>query len=337
MITAIVLVLLFCMLFIGTPVALALAIAGSLGLYMMGGAPMLLGILQTTPLSTASSYELITIPMFILMAEFVVLSGVADDLFDAAAAWIGRLRGGLAMATALAGAGFATPESVLHDTAADLYLVSNINGSPLEKDDNGFISRVSPEGQVVALKWIDGAAEGVTLNAPKGMAISGDTLYVADIDALRMFDRATGAPKGQIAVEGATFLNDLAVAPAGGVYLTDSGLQAGAAGFEPSGSAAVYHVHADGTVEALLKKLSAFETNNDFLSSLGAPARTSTWATIPGSRWKRKPGLAATTMSSCWSPTPPRPSEMPQPRRRPRKPCWRLAWPSRCRPIWRVG
>ncbi|MCM5571413.1 TRAP transporter large permease subunit [Burkholderiaceae bacterium FT117] len=106
MITAIVVALLFAMLVIGTPVALALAVSGSLGLYMMGGTPMLMGILETTPLSTASSYELITIPMFILMAEFVVLSGVADDLFDAAAAWIGRLRGGLAMATALAGAGF---------------------------------------------------------------------------------------------------------------------------------------------------------------------------------------------------------------------------------------
>lgn len=106
MITAIVLVVLFGMLFIGTPVALALAVSGSLGLYLMGGTPMLMGILETTPLSTASSYELITIPMFILMAEFVVLSGVADDLFDAAAAWIGRVRGGLAMATAVAGAGF---------------------------------------------------------------------------------------------------------------------------------------------------------------------------------------------------------------------------------------
>lgn len=153
----------------------------------------------------------------------------------------------------VSGVGFATPESVLHDTAADLYLVSNINGSPLEKDDNGFVSRVSPEGQVLALKWIDGAAEGVTLHAPKGMAISGDTLYVADIDTLRTFDRVTGAPKGDITIKGATFLNDLAFAPAGGVYLTDSGLKAGAAGFEPSGSAAVYHVHADGTVEALLK------------------------------------------------------------------------------------
>src|SRR5690606_14562022 len=89
-----------------TPVAIALAVSGSIGLYMIGGMPMLLGILETTPLSTVTSYELITIPMFILMAEFVILSGIADDLFMAAAAWIGRVRGGLAMATAIAGAGF---------------------------------------------------------------------------------------------------------------------------------------------------------------------------------------------------------------------------------------
>lgn len=156
----------------------------------------------------------------------------------------------------VSGVGFATPESVLHDTVADVYLVSNINGSPLEKDDNGFVSRVSPDGAVLDLKWIDGAREGVTLSAPKGMAIAGDTLYVTDIDTLRLFDRATGAPKGEIAIEGATFLNDLAFAPAGGVYLTDSGLKAGASGFEPSGSAAVYHVHADGKVEPLLKDAS---------------------------------------------------------------------------------
>src|SRR5690606_21817451 len=103
---AIVLGALFAMLLVGTPVAIALAVSGSVGLYMIGGMPMLLGILETTPLSTVSSYELITIPMFILMAEFVVLSGVADDLFAAAVAWIGRVRGGLAMATAVAGAGF---------------------------------------------------------------------------------------------------------------------------------------------------------------------------------------------------------------------------------------
>ena len=61
-----------------------------------------------------------------------------------------------------------TPESALHDPEADVYLVSNINGGPCDRDDNGFISRVSPDGQVLDLKWIDGADPGVTLHAPKG-------------------------------------------------------------------------------------------------------------------------------------------------------------------------
>lgn len=90
----------------GTPVGLAMAVAGATGLYAMGGTSMMLGILETSPFSTASSYELITIPMFLLMAEFVILSGVADNLFKAAATWVGRIPGGLGMATGLAGAGF---------------------------------------------------------------------------------------------------------------------------------------------------------------------------------------------------------------------------------------
>ncbi|MGB3505840.1 MAG: TRAP transporter large permease subunit, partial [Xanthobacteraceae bacterium] len=84
------------LLMLGTPVAFAMAIAGAVGLYMIGGLAMVLGILKTTAFSVANSYEIITIPMFILMAEFVILSGVADDLFTAASAWVGRLRGGLA-------------------------------------------------------------------------------------------------------------------------------------------------------------------------------------------------------------------------------------------------
>lgn len=94
------------MLAAGMPVGLAMAVAGATGLYSIGGLNMLLGILETSPLSTANSYELITIPMFLLMAEFVILSGVADNLFKAAAAWVGRVPGGLGMATAMAGAGF---------------------------------------------------------------------------------------------------------------------------------------------------------------------------------------------------------------------------------------
>lgn len=98
--------MLFMLLALGTPVAFSLAIAGSLGLYMMGGLDVLAGVITTTPLSTAGSYELISVPMFILMAEFVILSGVADGLFTAAKTWVGRVPGGLGMATALAGAGF---------------------------------------------------------------------------------------------------------------------------------------------------------------------------------------------------------------------------------------
>ncbi len=98
--------LLFLLLTLGMPVAFSLAVAGSTGLYLVGGLDVLAGVITTAPLSTAGSYELISVPMFILMAEFVILSGVADNLFKAAATWVGRTPGGLAMATAIAGAGF---------------------------------------------------------------------------------------------------------------------------------------------------------------------------------------------------------------------------------------
>jgi tripartite ATP-independent transporter DctM subunit len=101
-----VLAVLFASLAIGTPVGFAMAVAGTLGLAIVSGFDGMLGVLQTAAFSSVSSYELITIPMFLLMAEFVLLSGVADDLFKAMAAWIGRIPGGLGIATALAGAGF---------------------------------------------------------------------------------------------------------------------------------------------------------------------------------------------------------------------------------------
>lgn len=138
---------------------------------------------------------------------------------------------------------FRTPESVLYDAAGDVYLVANINGNPADKDDNGFISRVNPDGRVDQLKFIDGAGDSVTLNAPKGMGIRGDTLFVADIDEVRMFDRTTGSVLGSRPVRGATFLNDLTVGPDGTVYVTDSGLRED---FTPSGSDALIRFDAGG-------------------------------------------------------------------------------------------
>jgi len=118
--------------------------------------------------------------------------------------------------------GFATPESALHDPTADVYLVANINGEPSEKDDNGFISRVNVDGTVAELRWIDGAADEFELNAPKGMAIHGDTLFVTDIDVVRAFHRVSGEALAVRPIPDAQFMNDLAVGPDGTLYATDT-------------------------------------------------------------------------------------------------------------------
>ena len=145
---------------------------------------------------------------------------------------------------------FATPESVLYDSVMDVYVVSNINGSPAAKDDNGFLSRVGPDGRVVELRWVDGASDSVTLHAPKGMGIRGDTLFVSDIDAVRLFDRTTGRPLGSVAIRGVSFLNDIEVGSDGTVYVTDSGLRPD---FSPSGSDAILRRGANGQFTPMIK------------------------------------------------------------------------------------
>jgi len=137
---------------------------------------------------------------------------------------------------------FATPESVLYDAKADVYLVSNVNGAPNAADNNGFISRVTPDGSKVDLKWIEAGKKGVKLDAPKGTAIVGNTLYVADISRLREFDATSGKPKGEIALAGATFANDVAAGPDGKVYVSDSGIKIDDKGIAPTGTDAVYVV-----------------------------------------------------------------------------------------------
>ena len=88
----------------------------------------------------------------------------------------------------------------------------------------------------------------MTLHAPRGMAISGDVLWVADLQVLRRFDRRTGAPAGQIEIPGATILNDVAAASDGVVYASDSGLNADRSA---TGTDAIWRVAADGSVRAL--------------------------------------------------------------------------------------
>jgi sugar lactone lactonase YvrE len=116
-----------------------------------------------------------------------------------------------------------TPEAARFDPQLGVYFVANINGNSVGKDGNGFISRLTRDGKVDSLKFIAGGRGGAVLNAPKGMAIKGDTLWVADIDVARAFDKRTGKPITSVSIPDARFLNDAVVGPDGAIYLTDSG------------------------------------------------------------------------------------------------------------------
>lgn len=127
-----------------------------------------------------------------------------------------------------------TPESFLWDAASDVYFISNINGNPNVKDNNGFISRITPDSGAPNLRFIEGGKNGVTLNAPKGLAVKGDTLWVTDIDVARAFNTKTGKPITMIDLHpaGAVFLNDPAIGPDGALYITDTGIK-----FDSTGTA----------------------------------------------------------------------------------------------------
>jgi sugar lactone lactonase YvrE len=141
--------------------------------------------------------------------------------------------------------GFEQPESVLHDERDDVYLVSNVAGSPFEADGRGYISRVSADGKLLAQSFIAG------LNAPKGLAIHGEVLAVADLTVLRRFERKSGTAIDVVPLPGATFLNDVVAAPDGSFYVSDTAMRATGESFEPTGSDAIYRVRENGAVDVV--------------------------------------------------------------------------------------
>ncbi len=108
-----------------------------------------------------------------------------------------------------------TCESVYYDKVRNVLYVSNIDGVPTEKDGNGFISKVNLDGSIENLQWVTG------LDAPKGMGVAGDKLYVTNIDELVEVDIISGEIVKRHPVEGALFLNDVAT-DGNEVYFTDS-------------------------------------------------------------------------------------------------------------------
>jgi hypothetical protein len=109
-----------------------------------------------------------------------------------------------------------TPESVLYDNDRDVIYVANINENPAEKDGNGFVSVLNPDGSVKKFKWIEG------LSAPKGMAVFNNRLYVADIDELVEIDIENGEILNKYKAPNAVFLNDVAACMNGMIFVSDT-------------------------------------------------------------------------------------------------------------------
>ena len=112
--------------------------------------------------------------------------------------------------------GLEQPESVIQDPATGAIYVSNIAGAIMQKDGNGFIAKLKPDGTLIARQWIKG------LNAPTGMALHDRTLYVVDVDELIEINVASGEIVKRYPAKGAIFLNDVAVDEDGNVYASDT-------------------------------------------------------------------------------------------------------------------
>jgi hypothetical protein len=114
--------------------------------------------------------------------------------------------------------GLSAPESVVPSANGRELYVSNVVGEGDARDGNGFISRVSRDGELLEREWITG------LDGPKGLVLSGGTLYATDIVRIVAIDVASGEVRTRQDVPGAKFLNDAALAPDGSVLASDSGM-----------------------------------------------------------------------------------------------------------------
>lgn len=111
------------------------------------------------------------------------------------------------------------PESVAYSPKLNILFVSNVNGNPTEKDQNGFISKVSPaNGSIIELNWVTG------LNAPKGIALSNNNnkLFVSDLTDLVEIDINTGKIIKRFNAPGSAFLNDVVSDKQGNIYVSDT-------------------------------------------------------------------------------------------------------------------
>lgn len=119
--------------------------------------------------------------------------------------------------------GLSGPESVRYDPELDLFFVSNFNDEPAG-DANGFVSKVSADGEILALKFMQGT-ERWPLHGGRGMYIDWRGLWVVDAGGVHLFDRDTGKQLDFVdfAEFETGFLNDVVIGDDGSLYVTDTG------------------------------------------------------------------------------------------------------------------
>lgn len=108
------------------------------------------------------------------------------------------------------------PESVLFDAENKVLYVSNIDGQPGGRDGKGAVGKVGLDGKIIAAEWISG------LNAPKGMGLYKNKLYVSDLNEVVVIDIKKGTITEKIIVPDAVFLNDITIDNKGTIYVSDS-------------------------------------------------------------------------------------------------------------------
>ena len=149
--------------------------------------------------------------------------------------------------------GVVNAESCTYDAARGLIVVVNRGVNQDQVPNDGFISLLNHDGSVHTPSWIGANRTGLVLNHPLGSDIRDGKLYVADRDGgtrpddpsvsvIRWFDMATGAPQGEIRVEGSTGFNDIAVAPGGVIY-----------GSQTRDPERIYRIQPDGSSEVFLE------------------------------------------------------------------------------------
>jgi len=147
-------------------------------------------------------------------------------------------------------------ESCSYDPARNLIVAINRGAPQNIATNDGFVSLINHDGSVHTPLWIGATRNGLTLNDPLGSDVMNGKLYVADkdggtadgaapVNVVRTFDLKTGAPAGDIRIEGSVGFNDVAVAKDGTLYGTQTG--------GPTIAQRVYKVTPDGKASVLIE------------------------------------------------------------------------------------